>query len=156
MTSSLSRRHFLRSSAAAGLGLSALGLGRARAASPNGKLRVLSIGVVGTQGTYDRTQVASHPEAEITGLCDVDSNYLAQAAKDHPKAFTRSKTELRTPFKDAVRITEATLLTVKATRFPGQELLWDKSKLAFTNHAEATKTIVHRDYRDGFAPPKVG
>ena len=456
MTSSLSRRHFLRSSAAAGLGLSALGLGRARAASPNGKLRVLSIGVVGTQGAYDRTQVASHPEAEITGLCDVDSNYLAQAAKDHPKAFTcrdyreafakhadqfdaviiavpdhshapilltamahdkhiyghkplvhqlaelamveralkakpqlvtqlgnqrmaetrrraaveilrsgrlgkaievyaytsppdpgdyfnykkvftvnptvppnldydlwlgpcvtmpyyemlvptrwRSwwdfgsnglgdwgchvldvvffsydelmspvsvktdcpepaskffhvnpckstliyqvkggqfanktfpihysdsgqmptpeqlripiqhsacagaavvceggtlildiegrldvrqdgkkmdglrmpglpafpplnhwhawvdnclgkKTELRTPFKDAVRITEATLLTVKATRFPGQELLWDKSKLAFTNHAEATKTIVHRDYRAGFAPPKVG
>jgi len=31
-----------------------------------------------------------------------------------------------------------------------------KSKLAFTNHAEATRTIVHRDYRDGFAPPKVG
>ena len=66
------------------------------------------------------------------------------------------KTELRTPFKDAVRITETTLLTVKATRFPGTELLWDKSKLAFTNHAEATKTIVSREYRDGFAPPKVG
>ena len=65
------------------------------------------------------------------------------------------KTELRTPFKDAVRITEAVLLTVKATRFPGQELLWDKSKLAFTNNAEATKTIVRRDYRDGFAPPQV-
>ncbi len=66
------------------------------------------------------------------------------------------KTELRTPFKDAVRITEATLLAVKATRFPGTELLWDKSKLAFTNHAQATKTIVSREYRDGFAPPKVG
>ena len=66
------------------------------------------------------------------------------------------KTELRTPFKDAVRITETTLLTVKATRFPGTELLWDKSKLAFTNHAEATKTIVSREYRDGFAPPKIG
>ena len=37
------------------------------------------------------------------------------------------KTELRTPFKDAVRMTEATLLAVKATRFPGQELRWDKS-----------------------------
>ena len=66
------------------------------------------------------------------------------------------KTELRTPYKDAVRITEATLLTVKASRFPGTELLWDKSKLAFTNHAEATKTIVSREYRDGFAPPKIG
>lgn len=54
-----------------------------------------------------------------------------------------------------MRITEAVLLTVKATRFPGQELLWDKSKLAFTNNAEATKTIVRREYRDGFAPPQV-
>ena len=65
------------------------------------------------------------------------------------------KTELRTPFKDAVRMTEATLLAVKATRFPGQELRWDKSKLAFTNHPEATSTIVRRQYRDGFAPPPV-
>jgi predicted dehydrogenase len=65
------------------------------------------------------------------------------------------KTELRSPFKDAVRMTEATLLAVKATRFPGQELLWDKSQLAFTNHPEATKTIVKRQYRDGFAPPLV-
>ncbi|MFO1530469.1 MAG: hypothetical protein U1F77_12235 [Kiritimatiellia bacterium] len=60
------------------------------------------------------------------------------------------------PLKDAVRITEASLLAVKATRYPGQELLWDKAKLAFTNHAEATNTIVRRAYRDGFAPPKFG
>ena len=66
------------------------------------------------------------------------------------------KTELRTPFKDAVRITEPCLLAVKATRFPGQKLLWDKAKLAFTNHAEATKTLVRREYREGFAPPRVG
>lgn len=85
---SLNRRHFLRTSAAAGLGLSALGMSRGRAASPNGKLRVLSIGVVGTIGAADRHAVASHPGAEIVGLCDVDSNYLAQAAKDHPNAFT--------------------------------------------------------------------
>ena len=84
----LSRRHFLRTAAAASLGLTALGLPRVRAASPNGKLRVLSIGVVGTIGGADRHNVASHPEVEITGLCDVDSNYLAQAAKDHPNAFT--------------------------------------------------------------------
>jgi hypothetical protein len=66
------------------------------------------------------------------------------------------KTELRTPFKDAARITEATLLTVKATRFPGQELLWDKAKLAFSNNEQATRTLVRRQYRDGFAPPRVG
>jgi hypothetical protein len=66
------------------------------------------------------------------------------------------KTTLRTPFKDAVRITEACLLAVKSTRFPSQELLWDKSKLTFTNNAEATKTIVRREYREGFAPPRLG
>ena len=80
------RRTFLISSAAAGLGL--LSSPRARAASPNGKLRVLSIGVIGTIGATDRRQVAAHPMVEIAGLCDVDSNALAAAAKEHPQAFT--------------------------------------------------------------------
>ena len=57
---------------------------------------------------------------------------------------------------DAIRITEPALLAVKATRFPGETLEWDKSKLAFTNNKKATETIVRRDYRDGFAPPRVG
>jgi hypothetical protein len=61
-----------------------------------------------------------------------------------------------TPFSQATRITEATIIGVKATRYPGQELLWDKSKLSFTNHKEATETLVRRNYRDGFAPPRVG
>lgn len=65
------------------------------------------------------------------------------------------KTELRTPFQQAIRMTEATLLAVKATRFPGEELRWDKATLSFTNHEEATRTIVRRTYRDGFAPPVV-
>lgn len=65
------------------------------------------------------------------------------------------KTELRTPFKDAIRMTEAAQLAVKATRFPGEELRWDKATLSFTNHEEATKTIVRRSYREGFAPPPV-
>ena len=66
------------------------------------------------------------------------------------------KTELRTPFKDAIRITEPAILGVKATRFPGETLLWDKSKLAFTNNKKATDTVVRRDYRQGFGPPSVG
>jgi predicted dehydrogenase len=80
------RRQFLISSAAAGLGM--LGASRSFAASPNGKLRVLSIGVIGTIGETDRRQVASHPLVEITGLCDVDANALAKASTEHPKAFT--------------------------------------------------------------------
>jgi predicted dehydrogenase len=87
-TGSLSRRHFLRSSAFAGIGISTLGLAGLRAAPANSKLRVLSIGVIGTIGGTDRKQIASHPMAEITGLCDVDANQLARAAKDHPNAFT--------------------------------------------------------------------
>ena len=57
-------------------------------------------------------------------------------------------------FRDAIRMTEATQLAVKATRFPGVELQWDKSTLSFPNHAEASRTIVRRTYRAGFAPPK--
>jgi len=65
------------------------------------------------------------------------------------------KTELRTPFPDGVRITEAALLAVKASKYPGVELAWDRSQLKFTNHEEANKTLVRRDYREGFAPPAV-
>ena len=64
-------------------------------------------------------------------------------------------TELRSPFKDALRITEAVQLAVKASRFRGQELRWDKPSLSFTNHQQASETLVRRHYRDGFAPPPV-
>lgn len=64
--------------------------------------------------------------------------------------------ELRTPFKDGVRITEPALLACKAARFPNEDLAWSRADNAFTNHDEATRTIVRRDYRDGFAPPAVG
>eukprot|EP00752_Nemacystus_decipiens_P015212 g13545.t1 len=59
------------------------------------------------------------------------------------------------PFGVGCKITEASLLPVKATKFPGVELQWDRDQLAFTNHAEATKTIVKRDYRKGFEPVRV-
>ncbi len=63
------------------------------------------------------------------------------------------RTELSTPFAAGICMTEAALLAVKATRFPGQELRWDRASLSFTNHEEATATIVRRAYREGFAPP---
>jgi predicted dehydrogenase len=64
-------------------------------------------------------------------------------------------TELRTPFPDGVRITEPALLATKAARFPNTELVWDKANDRFSNHEEATNTIVKRDYRAGFAPPSI-
>ena len=93
----LGRRDFLRLSAAAGCTaasgslLSACYAGPAAVAprriGPNDKLNVLSIGVVGTIGETDRHNVAKHPMVRIAGLCDVDANYMAKAAHDHPDAF---------------------------------------------------------------------
>jgi predicted dehydrogenase len=60
-----------------------------------------------------------------------------------------------TPFDAGIRMTEAAILPVKASRFPGQELKWDKKTLTFTNSQEATDTVVRRDYREGFELPKV-
>jgi hypothetical protein len=45
---------------------------------------------------------------------------------------------------------------VKAAKYPGQVLDWDRDTLMFTNHASATKTIVRREYRKGFEPVRLG
>ncbi len=86
MRPSFSRRDFLRASAAASF--STLGSCQSLFAMPNSKLNVLSIGVIGSIGGTDRHQIAAHPAVEITGLCDIDSNYLAKASGEHPDAFT--------------------------------------------------------------------
>lgn len=65
-----------------------------------------------------------------------------------PDAFVQS------PFSAAVRMAEAGLLCSRAARFPGKELRWDRASLSFTNNEEATKSIVGREYRPGFEPPK--
>jgi predicted dehydrogenase len=88
MSSSISRRRFLAATAAAGFSFATPVLGRSRIFMPNSKVNVLSIGVVGSIGGTDRKQIAAHPAVQITGLCDIDSNYLAQAQADHPDAFT--------------------------------------------------------------------
>lgn len=71
------------------------------------------------------------------------------------KSLGENTPHLWAPFRDGLRCTEAGLLAVKAAKYPGQVLEWDREKLAFTNHAEATRTIVRRDYRPGFAPKRV-
>ncbi len=64
------------------------GSGAATARPRDTRLRVLTIGVIGTIGGHDRKTIAAHPAVDMVGLCDVDSNALAAAAKDHPSAFT--------------------------------------------------------------------
>ena len=55
--------------------------------SPNGKLRHACIGV-GNKGRDDWQELMTHPNIEITALCDVDSNFLAAAKKWFPNART--------------------------------------------------------------------
>jgi predicted dehydrogenase len=59
------------------------------------------------------------------------------------------------PFPVGLKITECALLAVKATRFPGEELHWDRGQLAFPGHPEATRTVVKREYRKGFEPVRL-
>ena len=60
-----------------------------------------------------------------------------------------------TPFEIGWRITEPALLSVKATRYPGEDLRWDGKACRFTNHEKANAEIVSRPYRPGFEPPKL-
>ncbi len=75
--------------------------------------------------------------------------------KDWADNCLGAKKPLWTPFTIGSRITEAALLAVKATRFPGEELRWDGTKFKFTNHDQANAEILSRNYREGFAPPSV-
>jgi predicted dehydrogenase len=64
-----------------------------------------------------------------------------------PGAFVQS------PFATGAGMAEAGLLCCRAARFPGQELRWDRAASAITNHAEANRTVVRREYRSGFELP---
>jgi hypothetical protein len=64
-----------------------------------------------------------------------------------PCAFVQS------PFATGAGMAEAGLLCCRATRFPGQELRWDRAASAITNHAEANRTVVRRESRSGFELP---
>jgi hypothetical protein len=75
--------------------------------------------------------------------------------KDWADNCLGAKKPLWTPFDIGWRITEPALLSVKATRYPGQELRWDAGNFRFTNHEKANQEILSRNYRDGFAPPQV-
>ncbi len=80
----LSRRRFLRQSAAAGaaiFGCPAI----LRSAAPNSMLQVACIGVGGMGGATMKG-VASHAKVKITALCDVDERTLGIAAKTYSDA----------------------------------------------------------------------
>ncbi len=86
MSIKTTRRTFMKQAAAA----SAMGpfiLSRkARGQRSNGKLRHASIGVGGQMGDRDLIRLAEHEDIEIVALCDVDDNFLNEAAEGFPEA----------------------------------------------------------------------
>ncbi|MFG0284520.1 MAG: Gfo/Idh/MocA family protein, partial [Phycisphaerales bacterium JB039] len=72
------------------------------------------------------------------------------------KALGKDTPHYWAPFSAALRCTEPGLLAVKAAKYPGQVLQWDRKKLVFPNHAEATRSLVRREYRSGFEPVRLG
>ena len=74
--STIGRRDFLK--VAAPLILPAAVLGRAGAASPNGKVRVACIGV-GGQGTSNMRAFLADERVQVVAICDVDGKHRARA-----------------------------------------------------------------------------
>lgn len=82
----ISRRHFVRATALAGMAAPfILPSGLRAAASANSKLNHAAIGV-GGMGWNDLNTLAQHPKVQIAALCDVDANSLNTAAKAFPSA----------------------------------------------------------------------
>lgn len=80
----ISRRDALKVAGAAGAALWVSGLPAAESRSVNEKLDLALIGVQ-RRGGKNRAGVLG-AGANIISLCDIDAKYLAQRAKDHPKA----------------------------------------------------------------------
>ncbi|KXU35434.1 oxidoreductase [Cephaloticoccus primus] len=83
-----SRRKFIKSASTAAAAFTIVPrhvLGGTGFTAPSEKLAIASIGV-GGQGGHDAANFSKSGKAEITHLCDVDSNRMASAAKLYPKA----------------------------------------------------------------------
>ena len=91
MATRITRRSFLQSAAAAGAAVTIVPGAFARTYAANEKVNVACVGV-GNMGAGNRHHIAGvkdakgQPMANIVGLCDVDSDTLSRAKKDHPKA----------------------------------------------------------------------
>ena len=62
-------------------------------ASPNGKLSHAVVGSDG-QGWSDLNNIASHPNVNITAICDVDTTRMAKATAKFPNAERSGLEEL--------------------------------------------------------------
>lgn len=72
--------------------------GVSQGGAAKGKLRMACVGIGGV-GKHDLTNFLQHPDAEITALCDVDSDILEARAKDVPGA--RKYSDWRAMFSES-------------------------------------------------------
>jgi predicted dehydrogenase len=85
---SLTRRHFLKSSAMLGAAAALTPVAKLGAqGNKNSRLRIFQIGVGGIGG-MQRKGLKDHPKVEWAGFCDVDKSTLKSIGTEHPDAFT--------------------------------------------------------------------
>ena len=82
------RRDFLRTTTGVVAAAPWMGPALARAAGSNELLQVASIGVGGMIGRHDLTNITGSPRVRLVALCDVDANFLGEAAAVYPDAKT--------------------------------------------------------------------
>ena len=90
------------------------------------KLRTAHIGV-GGMGGADLRSIASHPDVEVVGLCDVDSNAIAKASESYPNAKTYK--DYRVMLKEMVNVIDAVVVsTPDHTHAPASILSMEMNK----------------------------
>ena len=135
MSHRISRRRFLKVSAAAGASLACAGpLVSARAASsPNEKLDIAVVGVSG-RGAANLGGVRGE---NIVALCDIDAQRLAGAAKQFPKAKTYADFRKMLGEMDA-RLDAVVVSTPDHTHAPAAAMA-----LAMGKHCYCEKPLTH-------------
>ena len=110
----------------------------------DGKLRTAHIGVAG-MGKADLDAISSHDSVVVTALCDVDSNNLAAAQKEHPKAKIFS--DYRVMLKEIGNSVDAVIVsTPDHTHAPASMMAMDLGKPVYcqkplTHHVSEARAM---------------
>lgn len=114
------------------------------ARTKNAKLRTAHIGV-GGMGNADLKSIASHSMVEVTALCDVDANRLADAKKLHPGA--RTFVDYRKMFDELGRNIDAVIVsTPDHTHAPASILAMEMDRPVYcqkplTHHVSEARAV---------------
>ncbi|MFM7101219.1 MAG: Gfo/Idh/MocA family protein, partial [Verrucomicrobiota bacterium] len=133
----VSRRHFLRSGAAAALTLSALPYAARAQVNRNSRLRLFQIGVGGI-GALERNGLKGHPMVEFAGFCDVDQRELDRIRQEHPQAWTVK--DYREAFANRAGEFDAVIVETPDFHHAPQIL----TALKHGKHVYAQKPLVHQ------------